>query len=403
MNLDTIKNLTSKNFVNIYNGRFPLCFTGGNGVILEDISGKHYVDFVSGIAVNCLGYNHPALVKAITDKAAGVMHCSNFYFIKEQAQLAKKLCDLSFGDKVFFANSGAEANEGAIKMAKKYFSKQNINKHKIITLKNSFHGRTLAMVAATGQAKYQKPYKPLVNGFTNVEPGDINALEQAIDNETCAVLMELIQCEGGVIMMDKSYVQAVRKLCDDKGILLIFDEVQTGIGRTGKLFAYEHFGIEPDIMTLAKALAGGFPIGAIIAKDEYAAFEPGDHGTTFGGNPMACACALAVLDTIESENLLNHVSNIGKYFDEKIQCLVDKYPQAKESVGLGYMRGLKLTDSITNIDIINKMIDKGFLLCPSAHNTLRMIPPLIMDKENITSMILALDDVLKQYNKEEVQ
>lgn len=392
--LKNIKNLNDKYYVNIYNSRYPLCFTDGEGVELTDISGKKYIDFVAGIAVNALGYNHPALVNAICEKAKGVMHCSNFYYVAEQAKLCQKLCQISFGDKVFVANSGTEANEGAIKMAKKYFSKQGIKKHKIITLTNSFHGRTWAMVAATGQEKYQKPYKPLANGFPNVEKGSINALEDAIDDETCAVMMELIQGEGGILMMDTHYVKAVRKLCTDKGIMLIFDEVQTGIGRTGKMFAYEHFGVTPDIMTLAKGLGGGFPIGAIVATEKASAFEPSDHGTTFGGNPMACACALAVLGTIENDNLLSHVSQVGKYFASQLEILVDKYPVALKVMGIGFLKGLQIDENTSIGLIINKMIERGFLLCPSGSNTLRMVPPLIMDKENISHMINALDEVL---------
>ncbi len=392
--LENIIEKSNKYFVNIYNSRYPLCFTDGDGVMLTDITGKKFLDFTAGIAVNSLGYNHPALVEAIISKAKSVMHCSNFYYIKEQSDLAEKLCALSFGDKVFFANSGTEANEGAVKMARKYFSKKGIKKHKIVTLKNSFHGRTLAMVAATGQEKYQKPYKPLVNGIINVESGNINALKNAIDNKTCAVMIELVQGEGGVILMDKDYIKAVRKLCTDNRILLIFDEVQTGIGRTGKMFAYEHFGIEPDIMTLAKGLGGGFPIGAIIAKDEYASFEPGDHGTTFGGNPVACACASAVLSAIEKENLLEHVSSLGQYMENLLENLTEKYSIVIKTQGIGYLRGLKIAESINVNSIINKMIDKGFLLCPSGGNTLRIVPPLIMDKENIKKMISALDNVL---------
>ena len=396
MTLEHIKELNDKYFVDIYTGRYPLCFTDGEGVELTDISGKKYIDFVAGIAVNCLGYNHPALVEAITKKAKGVMHCSNFYYIQEQAELIEKLCQLSFGEKAFIANSGSEANEGALKMAKKYYSKQGINKYKLITLTNSFHGRTLAMVAATGQPKYQKPYKPLVQGITNVEKGDIEALKAAIDDETCAVMMELVQGEGGVLMMDAGYVKAVRKLCDEKDVLLIFDEVQTGIARTGKMFGYEHYGVTPDIMTLAKGLGGGFPIGAIVASAKAAAFEPGDHGTTFGGNPMACACALAVLDTIEKENILKNVTMLGEFFEEQLELISNKYDFVIKPQGKGLLRGLKIDEDVSIAPIINEMRERGYLLCPSGGNTLRMVPPLIMDKENTANMLKALDEVLSE-------
>lgn len=396
MNLDKIKKLDDKYFFKIYNGRYPLCFESGNGVELTDISGKTYIDFVAGIAVNCLGYNHPALVKAICDKAKTVMHCSNFYYVKEQAELIKRLADLSFGDKVFIANSGTEANEGAIKLARKYFYKQGISKYKVISLTNSFHGRTLCMVAATGQKKYQKPYKPLPDGFINVEYGNIDAMKAAIDDETCAILMELVQGEGGIILMDKDYVKQVRELCDEKGILLILDEVQTGIGRTGKYFAYEHFDIEPDIMTLAKGLGGGVPIGAVVATNKAAAFEPGDHGTTFGGNPLACASALAVLDTIEKDNLLDNVNTVGHYLSTLLKEIVNKYDIVKEHRGLGLMQGIEIDKKVNVSEIVNQMIDKGFLLCPSGENTLRIVPPLIIEKQHISAMVEALDRVLEK-------
>ena len=401
MTLEQIKNLDEQYFVNIYNGRYPLCFTEGSGVELTDISGKKYIDFVAGIAVNSLGYNHPALVDAIYKKAKSVMHCSNFYYIQEQAQLAQMLCEVSFGDKVFFANSGTEANEGAVKMAKKHFSKKGINKHKLITLNNSFHGRTLAMVAATGQKKYQKPYIPLASGIINIEANNIDALNAAIDNETCAVMIELIQGEGGVIMLDKEYVSTVRDICDKKDVLLIFDEVQTGIGRTGKMFAYEHFGVTPDIITLAKGLGGGFPIGAIIAKDEFASFEAGDHGTTFGGNPMACACALAVIDTIKKDNLLSSVANLGEYLGNELDKLTTKYEFVLKSQGIGFLRGLKLAPGLAAGAVISSMMNLGFLLCPSGGNTIRIVPPLIMDKSNIEKMLFALDAVLSDIQNKE--
>ena len=402
MTLEQIKKLDNKYLVNIYNGRYPLCFTSGDGVELTDISGKKYIDFVAGIAVNSLGYNHPALVNAICEKAKSVMHCSNFYYIQEQALLAEKLCQISFGNKVFFANSGTEANEGAVKMAKKHFSRQGLKKHKIITLKNSFHGRTLAMVAATGQEKYQQPYHPLTNGIANVETGDIDSLKNAIDDETCAVMIELIQGEGGVVMLSNEYVSAVRNLCDEKGILLIFDEVQTGIGRTGKMFAYEHFGVTPDIMTLAKGLGGGFPIGAIIAKEKCASFEPGDHGTTFGGNPMACTCALAVLETIEKDGLLENVTSLGKHLGEELGKMADKYGFTVKSQGIGFLRGLKLAPELVVGSVMTAMIDSGFLLCPSGGNTLRIVPPLIMDKTNIDKMLISLDAVFNSIQSKRI-
>ena len=310
MNLNEIKQADKDYFMGVYAGRMPVCFIDGEGCYLYDTEGKKYLDAFAGIAVNALGYNHPKLAQTICDKAHSVMHTSNVFYVKEQSMLEKKLCELSFADKVFFGNSGSEANEGAIKLARRYFKNLGEDRYKVISLDKSFHGRTLCMVAATGQKKYQKPFEPLPNGFVNVE-ASIEAIEAAIDGETCAVMIELVQGEGGIVKMDKQFVRDVRALCDKHGILLIFDEIQTGIGRTGTMFAYESYGVEPDIMTLAKGLGGGVPIGALLASDKAAAFKPGDHGTTFGGNALACASAHTVLTAIEDENILPNVNEAG--------------------------------------------------------------------------------------------
>ena len=276
MDLREIMEMDSKYYMNTFGPRTPVCFEYGKGIHLYGSDGRRYCDMLGGIAVNVLGHGHPALVDAISSQAQKLIHCSSLYYIESQAKLAKMLAGVSCADRIFFSNSGAEANEGAIKLARIYFKKKGMpDKFGIITLKRSFHGRTLATVAATGQEKYQKPFTPLMPGFRHVMMNDLEALEAAIDDETCAVMMELVQGESGVHLLDAEYVQAVRKLCDE-GLLLIFDEIQTGIGRTGKLFAYEHYGVEPDIFTLAKALAGGVPIGALCAKEFVAqAFEPG--------------------------------------------------------------------------------------------------------------------------------
>jgi len=288
MRLNEIIEMDKQYYMNTFN-RAPVCFERGEGMYLWDINGKKYTDLLAGIAVSALGHSHPALVQAITEQASKLIHCSNLYYIEYQAKLAKLIVENSCADKVFFANSGAEANEGAIKLARLYFRKKGFpEKFEIITLEKSFHGRTLATLAATGQEKYQKNYCPLTPKFLSVPINDLEALEKAITPCTCAVMLEPIQGEGGVNPTTVEYIRGVRELCDRKGILLIFDEVQCGLGRTGKLFGYQHYGVEPDIFTLAKGLAGGFPIGALCAKDFVAsAFEPGDHGSTFGGNPLA--------------------------------------------------------------------------------------------------------------------
>ncbi|HPD01456.1 MAG TPA: aspartate aminotransferase family protein, partial [Acetivibrio sp.] len=306
MKLNEIVELDKKYFMNTFGNRTPVCFDHGKGINLWDLDGKKYYDFLAGIAVSALGHSHPKLVNAIKEQAEKLIHCSNLYYIENQAKLAKILVENSCASKVFFANSGAEANEGAIKLARIFFKKKGMpEKFEIITLEKSFHGRTLATIAATGQDKYQKPYSPLTPSFLKVPINDLGALEKAINGSTCAVMIEPIQGESGVNLTSIEYMQGVRKLCDEKGILLIFDEVQCGLGRTGKLFAYEHLGIEPDIFTLAKALGGGFPIGALCAKEHVAsAFEPGDHGSTFGGNPLACAAGLAVMEVMINDNLV---------------------------------------------------------------------------------------------------
>jgi acetylornithine aminotransferase/acetylornithine/N-succinyldiaminopimelate aminotransferase len=396
MNLQEIKKIDKENFMGVYSSRMDVCFDHGEGCYLYDLDGKEYIDAFAGIAVNCLGYNHPKLTDTICEISKKVIHCSNVFYIKEQAMLEKKLCEISFADKVFFANSGSEANEGAVKLARRYFKNKGENKYKVISLNKSFHGRTLAMVAATGQEKYQKPYAPLPSGFINVPPQDINVLKNAINSETCAVMMELVQGEGGIITMDTEYVKEVRKLCDENNILLIFDEVQTGIGRTGMMFAYEHYGIKPDIMTLAKALGGGIPIGAILATDKASAFIPGDHGTTFGGNALSCGAAYTVLNTIEQENILENVNTVGEYFKQKLEELSTKYGIIEEVRGIGLMLGLVIKDTSKLSSIKKIILEKGFVIGTAGGVALRFVPPLIFKKCHVDNLI----DVLNQTFKE---
>lgn len=394
MKLNEIMDLDSKYYMNTFGNRTPVCFEYGKGMKLYDTEGKEYTDFLGGIAVNALGYSHPAIVEAVKAQAEKLIHCSSLYYIESQAKLAKLIADNSCADRVFFSNSGAEANEGAIKLAKIYFKKKGMpEKYGIITLKKSFHGRTLTTVAATGQEKFQKPYTPLIPGFKHVQLNDLDALKAAVDENTCAIMMELVQGESGVNPADKEYVKAVKQLCNEKGLLLIFDEIQTGIGRTGKLFAYEHYGVEPDILTLAKALAGGIPIGATCAKENIAgAFEPGDHGSTFGGNPLACSVGLAVMNTLLNNGLVRNAEAMGKYFMTRLKEVSKKYSMVTDVRGLGLMIGVQLSSDKAAY-IKGKLFEKGFLVGSVGSSVIRLLPPLILSTEDIDSFITAFDEV----------
>lgn len=397
MKLNEIIEMDKKYFMNTFGNRTPVCFDYGKGLNLWDTEGKKYVDFLGGIAVSALGHSHPTLVNAIKMQVEKLIHCSSLYYIETQAKLAKVLVENSCADKVFFANSGAEANEGAIKLARIFFGKKGKpEKFEIITLDKSFHGRTLATIAATGQDKYQKPYSPLTPSFSKVPINDLEALEKEITDATCAIMIEPIQGESGVNLVNVDYMKGVREICDKKGILLIFDEVQCGLGRTGKLFGYEHFGIEPDIFTLAKALGGGFPIGALCAKDHVAqAFEPGDHGSTFGGNPLACAAGLAVMDVMLNENLVKNSDEMGNYLIEKLSSLASKYTYITEVRGKGLMIGIQL--SIDKASAVKeKCFEKGYLIGTVGKNIVRLLPPLIVTKEDIDSLVDTLDGVFAE-------
>jgi len=397
MTIKEIIELDKTYYMNTFGDRLPVAFEYGKGSTLYDITGKAYIDFVAGIAVNVLGYSHPALIDALSSQIEKLLHCSNLFYIQSQAELAKMLVDNSCGDRVFICNTGAEANEGAIKLARKYFYAKGMNKYEIITALNSFHGRTLATLAATGQEKYQKPYRPLPPGFKHVPINDIEALKNAITEQTCAIMIETIQGEGGIIEATPDYITQVFNLCKGNDILLIVDEVQTGIGRTGKLFSYQHYNIEPDIITLAKGLGGGIPIGAIIAKEPVAsAFEPGDHGTTFGGNPLACTAGLTVLSTILNQNLIEQCKTNGEYFKGKLKKLRDKFPFVTDVRGHGLMLGMELSSQIPGKEVVKMMLDKGFIINCAGHNTLRFVPPLIITKKEIDQLIVALEETFNQ-------
>ena len=386
--------LANKNIMNTYK-RFPLVLVKGSGAKVWDVNGKEYLDFVAGIAVCNLGHSHPQVIAAVKEQLEKLTHISNLYYIEPQAQLAHLLVENSFADKVFFCNSGAEANEAAIKLARK-FAHENLggDKFELITMKNSFHGRTMATITATGQEKFQFGFTPLLEGFTYVPFNDLQALEAAISEKTCGIMVEPIQGEGGVNIPDAQYLLKVREICDRHKILLIVDEVQTGMGRTGKLFAYEHSGIKPDIMTLAKALGNGFPVGAMLATDRIAqAFTPGNHASTFGGNPLAMAAAKATVKTILQEGVLENCQKVGDYFLSQLKKLRQKHNIISEIRGKGLMLAVEL--SIEADDIVNKCLHRGLLINSTGGKTIRFVPPLIITAQDVDQAIKVLDDVME--------
>ncbi len=395
MNLQAIMNLDEQYYMNTFGKRTPVAFSHGRGIHLYDTEGVEYTDFLSGIAVSSLGHSHPTLTKALHEQVDKLLHTSSLYYIENQALLAEQIVKHSCADKVFFANSGAEANEGAIKLAKMYFYKKNQpEKCEIITLTNSFHGRTLACVAATGQEKYQKPYKPLTPGFTHVPMNDFEALKSAVTDKTAAIMMELCQGESGVRPAAQEYVDKIVALCKEKDILLIVDEVQTGMGRTGKWFSYEHYGITPDIFTLAKALGGGVPIGALCAKDSVCAFQPGDHGGTFGGNPLATAAGLAVFKAMDEENLVENAKNIGDYLKQSLNGLKKDYPVIFDVRGLGLLIGVEFSEPIAK-KVLSSLFDKHYVANAVGDKILRLAPPLILTKQDADDFVAVLTDILK--------
>ena len=381
--------------------RYEIVLDHGEGAYVWDHNGKKYLDFLGGIAVNVLGHNHPALVKAVSEQAGKMLHCSNLYYTQAQADAADKLAKLSGLEdaKVFFGNSGAEANEGAIKLARKFTHQQDPEKSQIITAWMSFHGRTLATLTATGQPHYQEGVGPLPEGFDYVHYNDIAELEKMMSDKTCAVMLETIQGEGGVYTPNPGYLQQVRELCDKHGALLIFDEIQAGIGRSGEFFAYDKYGVKPDIVTLAKGLAGGVPIGAFVARGEVArAMQPGDHGTTFGGNPLACAAANVVLDTVPQAEFLEHIRQVGSYFKQQLSSLQAKFPALISQVrGEGLILGAELSRDDIGRDIVNECLSEGIIINCTVGKVLRFIPPLIIDEEQVDEVISTLAKVLEKY------
>jgi len=402
LNTQEIINLTSKYVANTYN-RFSIAITKGRGCKVWDADGKEYLDFVAGLAVCNLGHCHPKVVKAIQEQAGKLIHISNLYHIEPQAQLAELLCKNSFADKAFFCNSGAEANEAAIKLTRKYFKDKPVpagikqggeNKFQIITMEKSFHGRTMATLAATGQKKFQQGFEPLLEKFIYVSFNDVKAVANAITPQTAAVMVEPIQGEGGVNIPSDNYLNELKALCKEKGLLLIFDEVQVGMGRTGKLFAYEHYGVTPDIMTLAKGLAGGVAIGCMLATDEVAkSFVPGTHASTFGGNPLATAAGIAAIKAVLEQGMLENCQKVGRYLLEKLHKLKAEYPFIKEVRGKGLIIGMELT--IPGADIVKACMNKGLLINCTSDTILRFIPPLVVTEKEVDEMMQILTAVLK--------
>lgn len=377
--------------------RYNIVLDHGDGPYVYDTKGKKYIDFLAGIAVNVVGHNYKPLVDAVSQQASKMIHCSNLYYTEVQVEAAEKLKNLSGMDKVFFGNSGAEANEGAIKLARKYATNIDPEKIQIISALHSFHGRTLATLTATGQDHYHHGFGPLPAGFDYVPYNDIQALEAKMSDKTCAVMLEAIQGEGGVHVPDPDYLPKVRALCDKYNAVLIFDEVQCGMGRTGTFFGCQQFGVKPDIVTLAKGLAGGVPIGAFMATDKVAnAFHAGDHGSTFGGNPLACAAACVVLDALIDGNLMENAKEIGAYLQSKFEEYKAKYPNLiKEVRGRGLILGMELTRP--GREIANECLDYGAIINCTAGNVLRFVPPLNITKAHVDELISVLDKVLPKY------
>jgi acetylornithine/N-succinyldiaminopimelate aminotransferase len=393
---DKWKERGDKVFIGTY-ARYPAAMVKGAGCRLTDADGKEYLDFLAGIAVCALGHCHPRVTEAIRRQAGELVHVSNLYYTEPQIRLGELLTDNSFGEKIFLANSGAEANEAAIKLARIYAGE---GRYQIISLSGSFHGRTLATVAATGQPKFHKGFEPLPEGFQHAPFGDLDALAAMITGKTCAILCEPLQGEGGVRPLDREYLQGIKKLCEQHRLLLIFDEIQTGLGRTGTLFAYQQLGVTPDILTMAKALGNGLPIGAMMTRAEIAAaFTPGTHASTFGGNPVASAAAVAVLSVMLADGFLPEVRRKGVYFQEQLMRLAERFPALIGSVrGMGLLLGAVLTEQGTphGQAIVTKMFERGFLMNFAGNVALRFVPPLIVSTEEIDVLVAALGAVLAE-------
>ncbi|HWR34433.1 MAG TPA: aspartate aminotransferase family protein [Clostridia bacterium] len=379
--------------------RHPLLLKRGQGVYLYNSEGKRYLDFLSGIGVNALGYNHPAIRKALVQQAGKLVHVSNLFFHDYQSALAERLTKASGLDRVFFCNSGTEAWEGALKLARAYaghVSKRGSKpKWRVLAMENSFHGRTFGSLATTGQPKYRKPFAPGVPGVRFVRLNDVADLQAKFDSTVCAITLETIQGEGGIRPVSAEFLNAARALCNKSGAVLILDEIQCGLGRTGRMFAYQHYGVRPDIVTVAKPLAAGLPLGAILTTEVVSkAFHPGMHGTTFGGGPLACAVAIAYLDTLKSEKLLAHVTKTGEYFRERLQELDQRHAVIQDIRGVGLMLGVEVSDADLAKSVVAKMLELGIIINRTHDTTLRFLPPFIITSKHVDQVVKALDSVL---------
>ena len=391
---DTTMSLADKYMFSTYS-RFPVVLVRGEGCRVWDEEGKEYLDFVGGIAVCALGHSSPIVSKALDYQSKQLVHVSNLYYTRPQTELARLLVANSFADRVFFCNSGAEANEAAIKLARRYTrEKSGPERHVIISMEDSFHGRTMATLSATGQKKVQAGYDPLLEGFRFVPFNDLKSLTGALDESVCAVMLEPIQGEGGVVIPEPDYLDGVKSLCLEREVLLIFDEVQVGMGRTGKLFAHEHYGVTPHIMTLAKALGNGLPIGAMLSIEELnQAFGPGSHATTFGGTPLVTAASKAVLMSLLEDGWIDHCQVVGIHFKKRLQELAQRYDFIKEVRGQGLILGVEMT--ISGTPVVNALRKEGFLINCTQEKVLRFVPPLIVEKEEIDMLVEALEKTLR--------
>jgi len=387
--LDELIQLDSTYHMSTYS-RIPVNFVKGRGTRLWDSSGKVYLDLLSGIGVANVGHCHPKVVRAIKNQLDSLIHVSNLFYTKPQLDLAKKITEISFGDACFFGNSGAEANEGAIKLARRYAKLKGKNAFEIITAFRSFHGRTIKTLAATGQPEKQKPFEPLPPGFKHVPLNNIDALKKEINEKTCAIMLEVIQGEGGVYLCDESYLREIRTICDEKDILLIFDEVQTGMGRTGHMFAYEGVGVIPDIMTLAKGIGSGLPIGVLVASKKVAVFKPGEHGSTFGGGPVVCAGALATIGVIEEEGLIENSRRVGLYLKTRLEELKNKEGLIKEVRGRGLMLAVELKEEKAK-DIVIGLLKEGIVVNNIGNNIIRFLPPLCLTEDEVDEAISVIE------------
>ncbi|WP_457569102.1 acetylornithine/succinylornithine family transaminase [Desulfurobacterium sp.] len=392
--MNTIE-MTEKYVMKTYN-RYPVSFVKGQGCYLYDENGREYLDMLAGIAVCNLGHCHPEVSETICKQARELIHTSNLFHIKPQAELAKLICENSFGEKVFFCNSGAEANEGAIKLARRYAFEKGKKGYEIIAFKNSFHGRTFASVSVTGQGKYNEGFGPMLSDVKFAEFNNLDSVKSLVSEKTCGIIVEPVQGEGGIVPATEEFLQGLRKIADEIDAILIFDEVQTGIGRTGKLFAYQHYNVEPDVMTLAKALGNGVPIGAIVAKGKAAdVLKPGLHASTFGGNFLATAAGKKVIEIVSQKAFLEEVNDKGDYLREKLTALQNEFPEIIESIrGKGLMIGAVC--KINCSDIVKKALEKGLIINCTAGNVIRFAPPLIIEKKDIDRGMEILKSVLKE-------